>query len=90
MVYALAVHQNASGEVRTGSVAYTVSTNSNASGRNTPLVLVFESHGQDCRYKPLGEVCSTISQKYGTGGGNVPLVVEYGKGAGKNEGLHGE
>ena len=33
-----------------------------------PVVLVYESHGQDCRYKPLGEVCSTISQKYGTGG----------------------
>ena len=42
-----------------------------------PLVLVYESHGQDCRYKPLGEVCSTISQKYGTGGGNAPIVVEY-------------
>ena len=42
-----------------------------------PVVLVYESHGQDCRYKPLGEVCSTISQKYGTGGGNAPIVVEY-------------
>jgi hypothetical protein len=30
--------------------------------------LVFESHGQDCRYKPLGDVCSTVSQKYGAGG----------------------
>ena len=58
-------------------VGYTVSTNSNASGRNTPLALVYESHGQDCRYKPLGDVCSTISQKYGTGGGNQPIVVEY-------------
>lgn len=42
-----------------------------------PVVLVYESHGQDCRYKPLGEVCSTISHKYGTGGGNAPIVVEY-------------
>lgn len=48
-----------------------------------PLVLVFESHGQDCRYKPLGEVCSTISQKYGTGGGNAPIVVQRNDSAGK-------
>lgn len=41
-----------------------------------PLVLVYESHGQDCRYKYLGDVCSTVSQKYGTGGGNAPIVVE--------------
>ena len=38
---------------------------------------VYESHGQDCRYKALGEVCSTISQKYGTGGGNAPIVIQY-------------
>ena len=57
-------------------VGYTVSTNSNASGRNTPIVLVYESHGQDCRYKFLGDVCSTVSQKYGTGGGNVPIIVD--------------
>ena len=81
-------------------VGYTVSTNSNASGRNTPLVLVlndqgggimnvsydiahtlrsqtkhhepvvlvYESHNQDSRYNPLGEVCETVSAKYGTGG----------------------
>lgn len=40
-----------------------------------PAVMVYESHGQDCRYKPLGDVCSTVSQKYGTGGNNVPIVV---------------
>ena len=36
---------------------------------HVPCVLVYESHGQDCRYTPLGDTCSTISQKYGTGGG---------------------
>ena len=41
----VAVHQNASGEVREGDVAYTVGTNSNASGRNTPMV--FEPRSQD-------------------------------------------
>ena len=41
----LAVHQNASGEVQMSEVGYTVSTNSNASGRNTPLVLVLNDQG---------------------------------------------
>ena len=44
-----------------------------------PLVMVFESHGQDCRYKYLGDTCSTVSAKYGTGGNNAPIVVIYGK-----------
>lgn len=73
----LAVHQNGNGEVQMSEVGYTVSTNSNASGRNTPIVLVYESHNQDSRYNPLGEVCETVSAKYGTGGGNQPIVVEY-------------
>ena len=36
----LAVHQNQTGEMHTGTVANTLSTNSNASGRNAPLVSV--------------------------------------------------
>lgn len=39
--------------------------------------IVFESHGQDARYRELPEVCETISAKYGLGGGNAPIVVEY-------------
>ena len=38
---------------------------------------MYESHGQDSRYIFLGDVCSTVSQKYGTGGGNVPIVLTY-------------
>lgn len=30
--------------------------------------IVFESHGQDARYRELPEVCETISAKYGLGG----------------------
>lgn len=48
-----AVHQNASGEVRQSETAYTIGTNSNASGRNTPIVIEDESVKQvaavDCR-----------------------------------------
>jgi len=48
-----------------------------------PIVMVFESHGQDARYRPMGDVCETISAKYGTGGGNAPIVLKY-------ENIHGE
>lgn len=59
------------------SVSYDkTSTLRSQTKHHEPIVLVYESHGQDCRYKPLGDVCSTVSQKYGTGGGNVPIVLE--------------
>lgn len=35
---------------------------------------VFENHGQDSRYRDMGDVCETVSAKYGTGGGNQPIV----------------
>lgn len=39
------IHQNASGEVRVSDVAYTIGTNSNASGRNTPMVYDARGNG---------------------------------------------
>lgn len=42
----VAVHQNQSGEVRTGEVANTLNTNGNASGRNAPLIAqVYDTRG---------------------------------------------
>lgn len=44
--------------------------------------LVFENHAQDCRVTEMRFVCSTVSAKYGTGGGNTPIVLSnsgYGK-----------
>ena len=43
---ALAVHQNQVGEVRTGKVANTLSTNGNATGRNAPLVYAMAAKQQ--------------------------------------------
>jgi hypothetical protein len=43
-------------------------TASRSDSRHVPCVLVYESHNQDSRYKPLGEICETVSAKYGTGG----------------------
>ena len=45
--------------------------------RSDAICMVYESHGQDARYNYLGEVCETISAKYGLGGGNVPIVIAY-------------
>lgn len=44
-------------------------------GDNQQAVMVFENHSQDTRYKPLGDVCQTVSATYGIGGNNQPLVV---------------
>ena len=40
--------------------------------QHEPIVLVYERHDQDARYKPLGDICETVSAKYGTGGGQYP------------------
>ena len=36
--------------------------------------MVYEGHGQDCRYTELKNVCSTVSAAYGAGGGNTPIA----------------
>ena len=38
-------------------------------------LVVFENHAQDSRVREMGDVFSTVSTKYGTGGGNTPIVV---------------
>jgi DNA (cytosine-5)-methyltransferase 1 len=37
---------------------------------------VYEMHGQDSRVRELGDVCTTVSATYGTGGGNVPVTIQ--------------
>ena len=41
---------------------------------NQPLV--YENHGVDARIRESGEVSPTVTARYGTGGGNTPLVQE--------------
>ena len=36
--------------------------------------IAWANHPQDSRVKEMGDVCSSITAKYGTGGGNVPLI----------------
>jgi len=69
------IHQNQCGETRLGEVAYTLNTNANATGRNAPLVL--DNHPQDSRVTIREDGLSpTLTEKMGTGGGNVPMVME--------------
>lgn len=66
----VSVHQNADGEVRIGEVANTLSTNSNASGRNTPVI--FENHG----FAEYRHGIGTLKQSGGDcGGGSENLCV---------------
>ena len=38
--------------------------------------IAYENHPSDSRVKEMGETCSTVTSKYGTGGGNTPLVAQ--------------
>lgn len=37
---------------------------------------VYQSHHMDARYTDCGEICETVCARYGTGGGNMPIVIE--------------
>lgn len=37
---------------------------------------MYENHSQDSRYTGPLTVMETVSQKYGTGGNNTPIIVE--------------
>jgi DNA (cytosine-5)-methyltransferase 1 len=45
-------------------------------GGNCVLQPVYEMHGQDSRVRELGETCTTVTSKWGTGGGNVPVALQ--------------
>jgi hypothetical protein len=50
--------------------------NAAESGMKQTNYICYENHAQDSRIKDLDGVCSQISAKAGTGGGNLPLVQE--------------
>ena len=47
-----------------------------ANGLMFPELTVFENHRQDARYRELSDKMMTLTAHMGTGGGNVPFVVE--------------
>jgi DNA (cytosine-5)-methyltransferase 1 len=48
----------------------------NATGVHGVAQPVYEMHGQDSRVRDLGDTCTTVTSKWGTGGGNVPVTIE--------------
>ena len=38
--------------------------------------IVYENHPADSRVTEMGETCSTVAARWGTGGGNVPLAIK--------------
>jgi DNA (cytosine-5)-methyltransferase 1 len=48
----------------------------NATGVHGVAQPVYELHSQDSRVQELGDVCTTVSAAYGSGGGNVPVALQ--------------
>lgn len=47
-----------------------------AMSSHAPVILVYDSYRRH-NYEEMGDICQTVSAFYGTGGGNVPIVVKY-------------
>ena len=48
---------------------------SRADGFNM-VTQVYETHPADSRVKEMGETCQTVTSRWGTGGGNVPIALQ--------------
>jgi DNA (cytosine-5)-methyltransferase 1 len=61
------------------SVAHCLQTTCNDYSRADGFnMIAYETHPADSRVKEMGEVCQTVTSRWGTGGGNVPLVQTIG------------
>jgi DNA (cytosine-5)-methyltransferase 1 len=38
-------------------------------------LIVYETHPADSRVKEMGDICQTVTSRWGTGGGNVPIAL---------------
>lgn len=70
---AVYVHQNQLGEVRMGLVAGTLNTNSNASGRNAPLVFDARGNGDGA------DQTISFQERAGTPGGGKGILIQKGR-----------
>jgi len=43
------------------------------------IFAVYENHPSDSRVREMGDVCQTVTSKWGTGGGNTPFVQSFRK-----------
>ena len=61
--------------IMTQKIAPTLQTSCNDYSRADGFtMMVYETHPADSRVKEMGDTCQTVTSRWGTGGGNVPIV----------------
>jgi len=66
-------------QYRKGDIGGTLKASGGVLGGGSETFLVqkvYETHPADSRVREMGETCQTVTSRWGTGGGNVPLVQE--------------
>jgi len=69
-------------QYREGDIGGTLKASGGVLGGGSETFLVqkvYETHPADSRVKEMGETCQTVTSRWGTGGGNVPLVQAFRK-----------
>jgi DNA (cytosine-5)-methyltransferase 1 len=67
-------------QYREGDIGGTLKASGGVLGGGSETFLVqkvYETHPADSRVKEMGETCQTVTSRWGTGGGNVPIVEAY-------------
>jgi DNA (cytosine-5)-methyltransferase 1 len=62
-----------SDEYNTNNIASTLNARDYKSATD---LIVYETHPADSRVKEMGDVCQTVTSRWGTGGGNVPIAIQ--------------
>ncbi len=60
-------------EYGTNQIASTINARDYKSATD---LIVYETHPADSRVKEMGDVCQTVTSRWGTGGGNVPIAIQ--------------
>ena len=74
-----AFYESSLAQYKKADVAGTAKASGGVAGGGSETFIaqpVYEMHGQDSRVRDLGEICSTVTSKWGTGGGNVPVALQ--------------
>lgn len=67
-------------QYREGDIGGTLKASGGVLGGGSETFLtqkVYETHPADSRVREMGETCQTVTSRWGTGGGNVPLVQAF-------------
>ena len=72
-------YESSLAQYREDNVSGTIKASGGVAGGGSETFLaqpmaVYENHPADSRIKDMGEVCSTVTSRWGTGGGNMPIV----------------